>query len=49
MLKLKTSKFVVRAEIEFAGSVINASMVKGEDDVTVQPKDGWIKAFENLK
>ena len=48
-LKLKTDKFRISENVEFAGATINAELVKGERIVNILPKDGRIMAFQNLK
>ena len=48
-LKLKTDKFRISENVEFAGATLNAELVKGERIVNILPKDGRIMAFQNLK
>ena len=47
--KLKTSKFRISEEVEFAGTTISAELVQGEQVVNILPKDGHINAFRDLK
>ena len=48
-LKLKTSKFKISEQVEFAGATLTAELVQGEQVVNILPKDGCINAFRNLK
>ena len=48
-LKLKTDKFRISENVEFAGATLNSELVRGERIVNILPKDGRIMAFQNLK
>ena len=48
-LKLKTDKFKISENVEFAGATLNAELVRGEQVVNILPKNGRIDAFQNLK
>ena len=48
-LKLKTDKFKISENVEFAGATLNAELVRGEQVVNILPKNGRINAFQNLK
>ena len=39
-LKLKTSKFKISEQVEFAGATLNAELVRGEQAVNILPKKG---------
>ena len=48
-LKLKTDKFKISENVEFAGATLNAELLRGEQVVNILPKSGRIDAFQNLK
>ena len=46
---MKTDKFRISEQVEFAGATINSELVGGERVVNILPKDGRIMAFQDLK
>ena len=48
-LKLNPAKLLISEEVEFGGCIISAEKVKSEEVIFVAPKDGRIKAFEELR
>ena len=48
-LKLKPSKMVISAEVEFAGTAIRAEKIQDDDVVNILPSEKRIQAFMELK
>ena len=48
-LKLKTDKFRISENVEFAAATFNSELVRGERIVNILSKDGRMMAFQNLK
>ena len=48
-MKNKISKFEVSKHIEFGGALISSKLISNNQVVTIQPRDGRIQAFFDLK
>ena len=48
-MKIKTSKFEVSEHVEFGGALIFSELINNNQVVTIQPCDGRIQAFFDLK